>query len=84
MDPIGGDTFESLRSSLRAWLRQRGEGTHAVLQPEQVRLLLQEWGRLEQSSERLRRQNRRVRLRLQRAGLEPEADMDAGAGESVP
>jgi hypothetical protein len=84
MDPIGGDTFESLRSSLRAWLRQRGEGTHAVLQPEQVRLLLQEWGRLEQSSDRLRRQNRRVRLRLQRAGLEPEADTDAGAGESVP
>jgi hypothetical protein len=84
MDPIGGDTFESLRSSLRAWLRQRGEGTHAMLQPEQVRLLLQEWGRLEQSSERLRRQNRRVRLRLQRAGLEPEADTDAGAGESVP
>jgi hypothetical protein len=55
-----------------------------MLQPEQVRLLLQEWGRLEQSSERLRRQNRRVRLRLQRAGLEPEADTDAGAGESVP
>jgi hypothetical protein len=73
MDPIQGDTFESLRSALRAWLRQRGDSGEAVLRSEQVRLLLQECGRLEQSSERLRRQNRRVRLRLQRAGLEPEA-----------
>jgi hypothetical protein len=81
MDPIEGTTFDSLRSALRAWLRTHDEGSAAVLQGEQVRLLLQEVGRLEQSSERLRRQNRRVRLRLQRAGLEPGTD---SPGEAVP
>jgi hypothetical protein len=82
MDPIEGATFDSLRTALRGWLRTH-EGGAAVLQAEQVRVLLQEVGRLEQSSDRLRRQNRRVRLRLQRAGLEPEPETE-GPGEAVP
>lgn len=77
----GHKELEAVRKALRHQLR---EGISEVAVPAaELRLLLDELGRLQQSNDRLRRQNRRVRLKLQRAGLaddEAEADGDAGLG----
>jgi chromosome segregation ATPase len=77
------DDVEELRRALRARLRA-GEDDVALAASE-LRALLDELGRLQQSNDRLRRQNRRVRLRLQRLGADDEesdgdGDGDGGAG----
>ncbi|MFN7590339.1 MAG: hypothetical protein ACK501_15960 [Planctomycetota bacterium] len=77
----GHKELEAVRKALRHQLR---EGISEVAVPAaELRLLLDQLGRLQQSNDRLRRQNRRVRLKLQRAGLaddEAAADGDAGDG----
>lgn len=77
----GHKDLEAVRKALRHQLR---DGTAEIAVPAaELRLLLDEVGRLQQSNDRLRRQNRRVRLKLQRAGLaddEVAADGDAGDG----
>lgn len=67
--------LEALRKALRA--RSRSE-EHVSVGAADLRLLLDELGRLQQSNDRLRRQNRRVRLKLKAAGLADEAADDAG------
>ncbi|MBL8750389.1 MAG: hypothetical protein JNK78_14600 [Planctomycetes bacterium] len=75
------DDLERLRKAIRTKVR---EGADLVLPAADARLLLDELGRLQQSNDRLRRQNRRVRLRLQRAGLEADdaTDGDRDEGET--
>lgn len=75
--------LEALRKVLRARLRSEQD---VLVGKDDLRLLLDEFGRLQQSNDRLRRQNRRVRLRLQRAGLENDAPVDetTGDGETAP
>lgn len=64
--------LEALRKSLRHKVREvDGDVTIAAAD---LRTVLDELGRLQQSNDRLRRQNRRVRLKLQRAGLATDAD----------
>jgi hypothetical protein len=60
---------ERVRKALRAKL---GSGADVVVGQAELRLLLDEVGRLMQSNDRLRRQNRRVRLKLQRAGFDED------------
>lgn len=67
-------TVEQARKVLRAKVRAGGDVTVAAAD---LTLLLDELGRLQQGNDRLRRQNRRVRSRLQRAGLAAEADAGA-------
>ncbi|MEO6593788.1 MAG: hypothetical protein ABIP94_03450 [Planctomycetota bacterium] len=57
---------EIVSKALRNKVRAGGEVTVGAAD---VGLLLDELRRLQQSNDRLRRQNRRVRLKLQRAGL---------------
>jgi uncharacterized membrane protein len=68
-----GKDFEALRKTLRARLRSEQD---VAIGAEDLRGLLDELGRLQQSNDRLRRQNRRVRLKLQRAGLDDGGDAD--------
>ena len=68
--------LETLRKHLRAKLKTGGEIQIAA---DDLRVLIDEIGRLQQSSDRLRRQNRRLRVKLQRAGLAD--DEAAGGGE---
>ncbi len=79
MERVRATDLAQLQKSLRRWLQQPGDG-ECGLGTGEVRLLLDELGRLQQSADRLRRQNRRVRLRLQKAGLPPEP----GDGEDAP
>lgn len=74
--------LEALRKTLRAQLRD-GAATVAVAAAD-LRVLLDEVGRLQQSNDRLRRQNRRVRLRLQRAGLADDEVVGDGEGGETP
>lgn len=69
--------IDRLRRTLRARLKDGGE---VALAAADLRLLLDELGRLQQSNDRLRRQNRRVRQKLLRAGLAEEGD--AGVGDT--
>lgn len=64
-DPSLDELLPELRQKLRA-----GAPT-AVLTGAQLRLLLDELGRLQQGNERLRRQNRRLRERRARRGDPP-------------
>ena len=63
---VSAKDLERVRKALRAKL---GSGADVVVADAELRLLLDEVGRLMQSNDRLRRQNRRVRLKLQRAGI---------------
>jgi len=74
--------MEVLRKALRAHLRE-GAATIAIAAAD-LRVLLDEVGRLQQSNDRLRRQNRRVRLRLQRAGLADDEAATEGEGGQMP
>lgn len=74
--------MEALRKTLRAQLRD-GSATVAVAAAD-LRVLLDEVGRLQQSNDRLRRQNRRVRLRLQRAGLADDESVAGGEDGETP
>ncbi len=74
--------LDAVKKALRGKLRD-ADGEVAVSAAD-LRLVLEELGRLQQSNDRLRRQNRRVRLRLQRAGLaddEPEPAPPAGGAD---
>ncbi len=74
------DELEALRKALRTQLCDAA-GDVAVPAAD-LRRLLDEIGRLQQSNDRLRRQNRRVRLRLQRAGIgEGDANGATAAGD---
>ena len=78
-----GKELEGVRKALRAKVRDGGDVAVAAAE---LRLLLDELGRLQQSNDRLRRQNRRARLKLQRAGLGDDAAdaadaVDADGGE---
>lgn len=68
-----------LRRQLRAQLRDGAESV-AVTRKE-AELLLDELGRLQQSNDRMRRQNRRLRKRLIAAGQDPDAILGEGDGE---
>lgn len=73
--------LERLRKTLRHKLE--GAGGDVTIAADDLRTVLGELGRLHQGNERLRRQNRRMCLKLQRAGLaddEPAAD----GGEDAP
>lgn len=76
-----GKDLEGLRKTLRA--RLQGAAQIAV-DAADLRRVLDELGRLQQSNDRLRRQNRRVRLKLQRAGLAEDAEdaQDAAEGDA--
>ena len=63
---VSAKDLERVRKALRAKV---GSGADVVVAEAELRLLLDEVGRLMQSNDRLRRQNRRVRLKLQRAGI---------------
>lgn len=78
------DPTERLRKALRAQLRE-GDASIAVGRDD-LQQLLDELGRLAQSSERLRRQNRRLRLRCQRAGIgaDEESADEGGDDRGVP
>jgi chromosome segregation ATPase len=68
--------LEALRKALRHKVKDAsGDVTVAAAE---LRTVLDELGRLQQSNDRLRRQNRRVRLKLQRAGLLDDTANDAG------
>ena len=76
---VSAKDVERVRKALRAKL---GSGADVVVAEAELRLLLDEVGRLVQSNDRLRRQNRRVRLKLQRAGIaEDAADAQEGDGD---
>lgn len=83
MEHVDGGTLDRLRNTLRAWLRKNPEAGELALTSAQVRLLVDEVGRVEQAGDRLRRQNRRLRMKLQRAGL-AEAEGDVGADDAEP
>lgn len=71
-------TLETLRKNLRQKLKDAGAAVSIA--GSDLRTVLDELGRLHQSNERLRRQNRRLRLRLQAAGVpDAEAAGDDGA-----
>lgn len=61
-----GDAAVRLRRALRTQLRNGAESV--TLSAADANVLLDEVGRLQQANDRLRRQNRRVRKRLQRDG----------------
>ncbi len=83
MEHAQGDTLDRLRNTLRTWLRKNPEAGEIALTSAQVRLLVDEVGRVEQAGDRLRRQNRRLRLKLQRAGI-AEEDGDVGGDDAEP
>jgi HAMP domain-containing protein len=72
--------LDGLRKRLRAVARD-AQGEVSV-DAVDLRTVLDELGRLQQSNDRLRRQNRRVRLRLQRAGLGDAVADDPPEGEA--
>jgi hypothetical protein len=80
-EPLRADDLPAILKELRARLRRSGDAV--TLPAAQCKLLLDELSRLQQSNERLRRQNRRVRRRLHGddAGAPPDpaagADADA-------
>lgn len=84
MNSTNATDLGALVPALRRWLKQHGDTESTALTAPQLRLLLDELARLGQSSDRLRRQNRRLRLRLQRAGGEVEPEPADDGGDGVP
>lgn len=78
MNPLRGDTLDALLKDLRAQVKKGGDGVSLTM--AQAKVLLDELLRLVQSNDRLRRQNRRVRKRLQAATGEPIPDDAADDG----
>ena len=81
MSTNGPVDLEALRKQFRHWLRDHADGDTFALAGAQLRLLVDALGRLQQSNDRLRRQNRRVRLKLQRAGLADDEAPESDGGE---
>ncbi len=83
MNPLSGGNLEALIKDLRAQIKK---GEVVSLTHAQSKILLEELLRQQQSSDRLRRQNRRVRKRLQAATGEVVADIkdDVGGDASEP
>ena len=74
--------LESLKKTLRHRLRD-ADGDVALAAAD-LRLVLDELGRLQQGNDRLRRQNKKLRLKLGLVGEAPELgpdDADADAAE---
>ncbi len=69
-----GNELELVCKMLRAKVRA---GAPVTVNAAELRLLLDEVARLLQSNDRLRRQNRRARLKLQRAGLAEDSGEQA-------
>ncbi len=68
--------IDALADSLRSWTRtHRAEGDELGLKRADIAAILGELGRLAQSNARLRKQNRRLRLRLARAQGQEEPDV---------
>lgn len=76
-----GKELEVLRKKLRHKL-EGGAGDVPVPAAD-LRTMLDELGRLQQSNDRLRRQNRRVRLKLQRAGIADDAAEGGDAADDA-
>ena len=76
-----GKELEVLRRTLRSKL---ADGENVTVTATDLRRVLDELGRLQQSNDRLRRQNRRVRMKLQRAGLDEDGAGDDAAADDVP
>ena len=76
----GAKDVERVRKALRARL---GSGADVMVAEAELRLLLDETGRLLQSNDRLRRQNRRMRSKLQRAGIAEDTAFTDGAEEPI-
>lgn len=75
--------LERLRKTLRHKLE--GAAGEVTIAADDLRTVLGELGRLHQGNERLRRQNRRIRLKLQRAGLvDDEGAADGADGGDGP
>jgi hypothetical protein len=73
----------ALHKRIRAQLR--AGAAEVVLSAAEAQQLLLDIGRLQQSSDRLRRQNRRARLRLQRVRLPTELEpIDPGSDGQAP
>lgn len=72
MAPMSADRVEVLRKNLR--IKARGGDAELRIATSDVLLLLDELGRAMQGAERLRRQNRRLRLRCKKLGIELEDD----------
>lgn len=73
-----GKELERLRKRLRAKLD--GAAGDVAVPAQDLRTVLEEIGRLQQSSDRLRRQNRRLRIKLQKAGIPEDAEDGGDAG----
>jgi len=82
---VNGKQLEVLRRKLRHKLD--GAAADVPVPAADLRTVLDELGRLQQSNDRLRRQNRRARIKLQRAGIaddptDPAEVDDAAASEA--
>ena len=75
MNMLRGDTLEALLKEVRQSLKKGNEPI--TLSAAQARLLADELSRLLQSTDRLRRQNKRVRRKLQAATGEVVGEPDA-------
>jgi hypothetical protein len=74
----GDDRLDSLRKRLRQVARAaEAAGRNAAVSPAELLLVLDALGRAAQGGERLRRQNRRLRLRCQRLGIETDVDEES-------
>lgn len=68
---------------LRAWLAAHSSpDAELTLRRDEVKSLVDELGRLHQSADRLRRQNRKVRRKIERLKL--DGDPDPGDAASPP
>lgn len=72
------DRLDALRKRLRLVAQRAADaGADVMLRPQDLLALLDALGRATQGADRLRRQNRRLRLRCQRKGVE----LDDGGGD---
>lgn len=72
------------RAGLQAWVQAHGPSATLAVPHAQAKALLDEIRRLEQSSGLLRKQNAKLRARLQRLGAEADDEAEsAGAGEAL-
>ena len=69
-------------AGLSRWVKEHSAGAIVPLAFSQAKALLDEMKRLQQSSELLRKQNKKLRLRLSGLGVPPDAA--DGDGEPVP
>lgn len=71
------------RQGLQAWVKAHGPSATLSLPHAQAKALLDEIRRLEQSSGLLRKQNAKLRARLQRLGAEADDEAEAGDADEA-